>query len=117
MFLRRWGDVFMPTIVEEKNGTRKFERITCWNKIDETLITRKSIHAPYADNPDSKGEKLFLTYFKLNNHITPLNKFGKLMTAVTLSDRSVISRQDTETGYFMEVNSSKDKVRLYKEIL
>ena len=104
-------------MIAENGGTRKFERVSRWNAVDYTIITRKSIHAPYTDNVDSKDDKLFLTYFKQNNHIVPVNKYVVLPSAIKLTDGSVLSRYDSETGCYLEVAKDKSKIRIYKEIM
>ena len=107
-------------IVNEKDGDRKYDRISRWNVLEETIISEKSKHAPYADNFDySKGkqaDKLFLTYFKLNGRVIPFNKFAILFPPITLEDRSVISRCDTESGIYLEVDAKARKVRMYRKV-
>lgn len=102
--------------LRERNGSRIFERAGGWNAIDYTVITRSNKFAQYADNYDSKADKLNLTCFKYSNHITPLNRFARLVNNITLEDFSVISRQDTEGCYWMEISPDKRKVRLYREV-
>lgn len=107
----------MNDTILEKNGTRKFEMISRWNAIDYTIISDNNRFAKYADNYGNKNEKLTLTFFKVRNHTYPLNMFAKLMEPIQLEDRSVLSRQSTENdSYYLEINSAKDKVRVYKEI-
>lgn len=43
----------MGKIINEKNGTRKFERIGRWAALDYTIISRSSKFAKYADNYNS----------------------------------------------------------------
>ena len=106
----------MANIIVTKDGGRKFERISRWNIIEYTIVTRKSIHAPYTDNIGSNDDKLFLTYFKRNNHITPLYKHAVLVPPIVLSDGAILSRCDPETGCYLEVASDNKKVRMYKEV-
>ena len=103
--------------VKEVNGSRKFERVSRWNVLNYTIISDHNRFAKYADNAGNKNEKLTLTYFKLRNQHYPLNKYGKLATPIQLEDHSILSRQDVEDGiFYLEINATKDKVRLYREI-
>lgn len=106
----------MDKILLEKEGTRKFQQLSRWNAVEYTIVTRKSIHAPYTDNVNSKDDKLFLTYFRRNNHITPLYKHAILSPPIILSDGTILSRYDPETGCYLEVASDNKKVRMYKEV-
>lgn len=103
--------------IKEVNGSRKFERVSRWNVLNYTIISDHNRFAKYADNAGNKNEKLTLTYFKLRNQHYPLNKYGKLVTPIQLEDHSILSRQDVEDGiFYLEINATKDKVRLYREI-
>lgn len=104
-------------VLKTLDGSRKFERISRWNLIDYTIISKSNRFVKYADVDDFGKNKLSLTFFKLRNHTYPLNMFAKLVTPIQLEDRSVLTRQNVENDvYYMEVNSNKDKVRLYKEV-
>ena len=103
--------------IKEQNGDRLFERVSRWNVLNYTIISDHNRFAKYADNAGNKNERLTLTYFKLRNHHYPLNQYGKLVAPIRLEDNSILSRQDVENEvYYLEVNPTKDKVRLYKEI-
>ena len=105
----------MEEFIKERNGGRRFERISRWNLIDYTIISKNNRFAQYADDADSGKDKLAFTYFKLRNHTYPLNMFGKLMESIELEDHTKISRQNVEdNNYFLEVSPDKTKVRVYK---
>ena len=53
----------MGKVLRERHGIRQFEKLTRWNTLDYTLISRNSTFAKYSDDPDSKGAKLCLTRF------------------------------------------------------
>jgi len=107
----------MNDVLKERKGNRTFQRISRWNSIDSTLISKNNRFAKYADKIGTGDAKLDLTYFKLKSHMYPLNMFGKLMETIMLEDLSVLSRQDVENNiYYLEISPEKDKVRLYKEI-
>ena len=103
-------------MISEKDGTRKFEQVSRWNVLDYTFISRKSTFAKYADNPDSSDAKLCFTRFRYDNNWQPFNRFEKLTDSITLADRTVLSRKDTEGDLFLELNSDKSKVRVYREV-
>jgi len=108
----------MAESLKEKTGTRRFERISGWNLLDYTIIADRNRFAPYADNFGKKYEKLTLTYFRLRGRTYPLNMFGKLVDPVVLEDYTKLSRQNVEeTTYYLEINSTKDKVRVYREVV
>lgn len=105
----------MSKILREKNGTRQFEKLTRWNTLDYTLVSRKSIFAKYADNLNSNDAKLCLTRFIFQNTWQPFNRYHKVDKPVMLSDLTVLSRQDSENpDMWLEVGD--DKVRVYKEV-
>lgn len=107
----------MNDILSERKGTRKFKRLSRWNSLDSTLISKNNRFAKYSEEIGTGGAKLDLTFFKLKNHVYPLNMFGKLVKTIMLEDLTVLSRQDVENHiYYLEVSPEKDKVRLYKEI-
>jgi len=106
----------MSSLVKERNGGRRFERISRWNNLDYTIIADNNRFAKYADNAGT-GKKLTLTYFRWKNQRYPFNMFGKLIKPMVLEDFSTISRQSVEDcKVFLEVNATKDKVRLYREV-
>lgn len=105
----------MDQTFKEKAGGRVFTRVSRWNLIDYTIISAKNRLAGYADNYGTGGNKLNLTYFKFNNHTYPLNYFPKLVTPIQLEDHVTLSRKSTgEDEYYLEINETRDKVRLYK---
>ena len=105
----------MDQVFKEKDGNRMFARVSRWNLIDYTIISTKNRLAEYADNYGSGANKLNLTYFKFNNHTYPLNSFPKLVTPVTLEGQITLTRKCAGDGeYYLEINATKDKVRLYK---
>lgn len=106
----------MDNIFSEKNGTRKFERISRWNAIDYTIISRSNRLAQYADNYDSKDVRLNITCFKYGAKVYALKKFARFDTPIILEDRSTLSRLDTEDNLYLEINGLKTKVRLYREV-
>ena len=105
----------MQTTFKEKAGNRIFERLGRWNAIDYTIITRKNINAPYAD--DNGGDKLWLTYFKPRGVVMPLNKFKNLDNKLSLEDHITLSLYDSEDGLYGEMNSDNTKIRIYKEVI
>ena len=106
----------MSITVKERNGLRRFERVSRWNAIDYTIISDRNKLAQYADNYGT-GEKLALTFFKWNGHIYPLGMFGKLMEPITLEDFTHLHRQSVvDCDYFLEVDTKKEKVRLYRGV-
>lgn len=106
----------MGITVKERNGLRRFERLSRWNAVDYTIISDRNKLAEYADNYGT-GEKLTLTFFKWNGHTYPLGMFGKLMEPITLEDFTHLHRQSVvDCDYFLEINSTKDKVRLYRKV-
>lgn len=105
----------MEEYIKERNGSRRFVRISRWNAIDYTIISKNNRFAQYADDAGSGKDKLAFTYFKLRNHTYPLNMFGKLVKSIELEDHTKISRQNVEdNNYFLEVSPDKTKVRVYK---
>lgn len=105
----------MGKILNERNGSRRFERISRWNALDYTCITDNNKHAKYADNAGT-GQRLTLTYFRLGTHVYPLKMFSK-SAKIMLEDFATLSRQNIEDStYYLEVNTEKDKVRLYREL-
>ena len=101
-------------MIKAKYEDRQFERLIRWNVLDYTYVTRKSTFAQYADNYNSNDIKLCLTRFRFNNNWEPLNKYQPI-TPIQLADGSVISGK-SDDGLYLEINNTKDKVRLYKEI-
>lgn len=106
----------MGKILKEKSGNRQFQR-GAWNLIDYTIITRKSIYAPYTDNYDSEDSKLFLTYAKSKGKIVPLNRFTKLDKPIRLDDCVILDRIDKENNIYAETDSSKEHIRFYTEVI
>lgn len=103
-------------MIKERNGGRRFERISRWNSLDYTLIADKNKFAKYADNTGT-NQKLTLTFFRLGSRRYPLNMFSKLVKPIHLEDFSTITRQSVEDSvYYLEINPEKDKVRLYREV-
>lgn len=107
----------MGKIINEKNGTRKFERIGRWTALDYTIISRSSKFAKYADNYNSDHIKLNITGFKHYNEYKPLNKFKLVEEPIDLDDFSRIVMKDTEDNLWLEVSPDREKVRLYREVL
>lgn len=103
-------------MIKERNGVRMFEKMSRWNTLEYSIITPKNINAKYADNANSGNKNLFITYFKRDGKIYPINRFEKLDAPVMLEDLSRLVMRDTESEYWLEVDKSKDKVRVYKEI-
>ena len=100
----------------ERNGSRQFEKLSRWNKVIYTTISRKSIYAPYAEPDSNGGAKLWFNYFIVKEQTYPLRKFQKLDTPVILNDLTRLSMHDAETGMWLEVDEKNEKVRLYQEI-
>ena len=96
------------------HGVRKFRRLGRWVALEDTIISRKSRFAQYADNYNSEDQKLRITLFKRGTKDTPYGKFKSLPENIMLEDFSIISRVDPDELVYMEVN--KDKVRLYEEV-
>ena len=48
-------------MVKELKGDRKFEKLTRWNILEDTIISSKNKNAPYADVVNGNTDKLFLT--------------------------------------------------------
>ena len=107
----------MEKLISEKSGNRKFRRLSRWNSVDYTLISRSNRFAKYADNfMDNNADRLNLTCFRFGARTLPLNKFGKFDKPIILEDLSHLSRIDTEENILLEINSDKTKVRLYMEV-
>ena len=103
-------------VIKERNGLRRFERVSRWNAIDYTIISDRNKLAQYADNYGT-GEKLTLTFFKWSGHTYPLGMFGKLVESIMLDDFTQLTRQSVvDCDYFLEINPTKDKVRLYRKV-
>lgn len=102
-------------MIQAKFENRTFERLIRWNVLDYTYVTRKSTFAKYADNYDSDDIKLCLTRFRVNGNWEPLNRY-KPISPITLADGSVITRKAEDADYYLEINNTQDKVRIYKEI-
>lgn len=96
------------------HGVRKFRRLGRWVALEDTIISRKSRFAQYADNYNSEDQKLRITLFKRGTKDTPYGKFTALPENIMLEDFSVLSKVDPDESVYMEVN--KDKVRLYEEV-
>ena len=107
----------MSKIFTEKGGTRKFERLSRWNLLEYTVISRNNRYAEYADNYDSKANKLNITLLRFITKMLPLRRFAKLDKPIILEDLSPLSRYDEETKLFLEMNSDKSKIRLYRELI
>lgn len=101
-------------MLTERNGTRKFEKISRWNTIKYTTITDKSTYKQYAEPSSSTGAKLWLNYFSIRDQWYPLRKFQKLDTPVMLSDLTRLSMRDGDL--WLEVDEQNEKVRVYQEI-
>lgn len=104
-------------MVKELNGDRKFEKLTRWNILEDTIISSKNKNAPYADVVNGNTDKLFLTYFTLQGKVTPFNRFVTLDTPIKLHDLSTLSRYDEETHSYLEVDTKNRKIRVWREIL
>lgn len=103
-------------MVKERKGTRKFEKMSRWNTLEHTIITPNNVNAKYADNAGSGNKKLFITYFKRDNKIYPINRFEKLAQPVILEDFSQLVMKDTDSDYWLELDQANDKIRVYKEV-
>lgn len=103
-------------MIKERNGNRQFEKMSRWNSLEYSIITPNNANAKYADNVGSGNKKLFITYFKRDSQIYPINRFEKLETPVMLEDLSRLVMRDTESDYWLELDSNKEKIRVYKEI-
>ena len=104
-------------MIKEKDGIRYFERISRWNAIDYTVVSRNNRFAEYSDNYHTKDTKLNLTCFKYSNQTYPLEKFTKLAEPIILEDRTSLYRVDPETKTYLELSGDKEKIRLYKEVI
>ena len=100
----------------ERNGSRQFEKISRWNKMIFTTISRKSIYAPFAEPNSNGGAKLWFNYFIAKDQTFPLRKFKKLDTPVMLNDLTRLTMCDPDAGLWLEVDEENEKVRLYQEI-
>ena len=103
-------------MIQERSGSRYFEKRSRWNVIDYTVISSNNINAKYGDKVGSDTNRLFLTYFKFGEKVYPLNRFKKLDTPVMLEDLTRLTLKDSESNYWLEMNETKDKVRVYEEI-
>ena len=103
-------------MVKELKGDRKFERVTRWNILEDTIISPKNKNAPYADVVNNNSDKLFLTFCTIQGKVTPYNRFKKLEQPILLEDLSIISRYDEETQYYMEVDKDNHKIRIWGEV-
>lgn len=103
-------------MVKERNGSRVFEKMSRWNSLEDSIITPNNANAKYADNAGSGNKNLFITYFKRDGKIFPINRFKKLDAPIMLEDLSRITMKDTESDYWIEINETKDKVRVYREV-
>lgn len=107
----------MAKILKESNGIRLFERLSQWNALDDTIISKSNRMAKYADSSGSNEPKLWITCFKYSGKTYPINRYAKISPMISLTDYSVLARQDVEDSkYFIEFNPSRDKVRLYREV-
>lgn len=105
----------MEKILAEKNGTRSFERLSKWHILDYVMVTRKSSFARYATG-GARAEKLDLLHYKVGGVTFPYFRSEELAPVVVLEDGSQLTRKDTETDMFLEVDITRGKVRLYREI-
>lgn len=104
-------------MLQERNGTRKFEKLSRWNSIAYTTITDKSVFAPYAESGSNGGAKLWLNYFVVKGQTYPMGRFKKVDTPVMLDDLTQLVKHDAENALWLEVDEVNEKVRLYKEIV
>ena len=102
-------------MLEERNGSRHFERISRWNRVMYTTISRKSTYAPYAEPDSNKGDKLWFNYFVVKAQTIPIRQFQKLDNPVILDDRTCLSMKDPNSDLWLEVDAVNEKVRLYQE--
>ena len=100
----------MSKVFKEKQGNKVFERSSRWNLLEYTIISDKSINAPYADNYGKGDKKLFLTYIKFMNTVIPLNKFKDLPEPILLEDFVTLTKYCEELGYYLEVKGERVKV-------
>lgn len=104
-------------MVKELNGDRKFEKLTRWNILEDTIISSKNKNAPYADVVNGNTDKLFLTYFTFQGKVTPFNRFVTLDTPIMLHDLSILRRYDEETQCYLEFDIKNRKIRVWKELV
>lgn len=102
-------------VICEKDGTRKFERVGKWTILEDTLISKNNRFAEFADNYGS-NDKLRITIFGRGSRQFPMNKFKCMDDVITLKDYSLLSRYDSDSRFFIEINKTGDKVRLYREV-
>lgn len=100
----------MSKVFKEKHGDKAYNRSGRWNVLEYTVISDKSVNAPYADNYGKGDKKLFLTYIKYMNKIIPINKFKDLPEPIELDDFVTLSKYSEELGYYLEVKGEKVKV-------
>lgn len=106
----------MANAIRERNGSRVFEKMSRWNTLEYTTISRKSTLAKYADPSSSDGARLFITYFIRDDKKFPINRFEKLNPPVMLEDLTRLTLKDTESDYWLEINPDNDKIRVYREV-
>lgn len=101
----------------ERKGSKVFKQISRWLNLDYTVVSRNNKFAIYADNFDSEARCLNLTYFRLNNRQYPFRKFTALDRPIMLDNLTVLSKVDEEAGYYMEVDKTSNKIRLFAELI
>jgi len=106
----------MAGTIKERNGSRVFEKMSRWNTLEYSTISTKSTLAKWADPDSASGARLFITYFIRDDKKFPINRFEKLDPPVMLEDLTRLSLKDTESDYWLEINETKDKIRVFKEI-
>lgn len=106
----------MGKILSEFRGDRKFERISRWTILEDTIISRNNRFAQFADNYNSGDDKLRITIFRKGNLPLPYAKFTDLSDTIMLDDFAVLSKICIEDSIYAEINKTEDKIRLYKEV-
>ena len=73
----------------EKNGNRRFERVSRWNVLTDTIISKHNRMAAYADDTDKGKDKLWITCFTYSGKTLPIRRYAMISPMITLSDRSI----------------------------
>jgi len=103
-------------MIKTVDGSHYFEPLCKWKVLDYTIVARHNRFAPYSDNYDTDADKLFLTFFRINNNMVPFKRFELLENPMILENRVRLTRKDPETNYFLEYDKQNEKVRLYREV-
>ena len=106
----------MGKLLFAENSKKEFRRLGMWKEFHYTIIARNNRFAEYADNFDSKDERLKFTYIQYKNMWLPFNRFKLLDTPIKLVDGTEITMKDNATNFYIELNPGQDAVRLYEEV-